>query len=57
VANSVLMSRIRVMNARIAITSSANRSDLIIFSIHCRTSSTSGTWGEVTVAGSLISPG
>jgi hypothetical protein len=48
------MSRIRVMNAMTATTNSTNRSDLIIFSIHCRTSSTSGAWADVIAAGSLI---
>src|SRR5271154_4646810 len=45
------MSRMRLMRATTAMTSSTNRSALIIFSIHARTSARSGTAGEVIGGG------
>ncbi len=48
VTSSVLMSRMRAMSARIAVTRSTKRSVPIIFCSHARSSSRSGAKAEVT---------
>jgi hypothetical protein len=57
VTSSVLRSCIRPMSARIAATSSAKRSAVIILPSHARTSSRSGANAEVTLSREAIAVG